>query len=93
MSQETRTYTDAQGQAQPDRRVDHRLRAAFVRAWAVLEPMLHAADGTPSSSTGYALAVALRDELPELTPAERNLLISAAMRIQREHRKPALAVE
>ena len=88
MTKETETYIDTQGQPQSDRRVNHRVRAVFDRAWVLLEPMLEGAQDKPGGTSGFALAVALRGELPELTSAELNLLVSTAMRMRREHRVP-----
>jgi hypothetical protein len=86
MTKETETYIDAQGRTQTDRRVNHRVRSVFDRAWVLLEPMLDGARDKPGGASGFALAVALRGALPELTPVELNLLVSTAMRVRRERR-------
>lgn len=45
MTGNTTTYIDSTGQQRTDRRLHHRVREVFDRAWAVMEPMLSVTDG------------------------------------------------
>ncbi len=80
-----KTYIDAQGQRQPDRRVHRQVRVVFEKAWVLMKPLLEAEAGKAEVS-GFSLALQLRNAFPELSRAELHLLVSTAMRMQSERR-------
>jgi len=84
------THVDSTETQQPDRRTNDRVRAVFDRAWALMKPLLDGTQGGAEAS-GFALVIRLRNEFPELTSSDLQLLVSAATRMQREHRQPAPA--
>jgi hypothetical protein len=81
-------YIDSQGEQQPDRRVNHKVRSVFDEAWALMEPRLNANQGKPEVS-GFTLVIELRNQFPQLSSADLHLLVSVATRIQRERRQRA----
>lgn len=84
------THAEPTGTGQPDRRTNDRVRAVFERAWDLLRPILEESRGGTETS-GFALAIRLRSEFPDLSSADLHLLVSAATRMQRERRQPAPA--
>lgn len=86
MTEQSATYIDAQGQPQPDRRKYHRVREILDSAWELIAPML-ASQESAAGLSGFAVAVKLRSHFPELSEAELNTLVSAAMRLKREERR------
>jgi hypothetical protein len=75
---DVRTYIDAQGREQPDRRVNDRLRAVFERACGIVGPFFAAGSTWGADLPLDHLAYhALRDAFPDLTPEDARQVISA----------------
>ncbi|EXJ17021.1 hypothetical protein [Imhoffiella purpurea] len=80
MDHQSKTYTDDQGQPLPDQRTSLQVRQVFDEAWKLLEPMLDK-QGVKEPASGFMLVQELRNEFPQLSAADRHLLISTIMRM------------
>lgn len=80
-----RTYIDAKGQHQPDRRRDHQLRCIFKDACEVIAPFIDP-DNKWGGQSLHSLAFrAVRDRFPELPAESVRILIQAC--VQRKRRQ------
>jgi hypothetical protein len=66
--------------SRPERRQNHRLRELFEQAYALIAPFYECDRtwlGQPQTSLAYHT---LREQLPELSPAEAHLIVVAVAR-------------
>ena len=82
-----RTYIDAAGRHQPDRRKDHDLRCIFEDACEVIAPFLDPHNRWGGQSLDNLAFRAVRDRFPELPAESVRALIQAC--VQRNRRQEA----
>lgn len=84
-----RSYIDAEGRRQPDRRQDPRLRCIFKDACEVIAPFIDPHNRWGGQSLDSLAFRAVRDRFPELPAESVRVLIQAC--IQRSRRRELAA--
>lgn len=87
-----RTYIDAEGRRQPDRRKDQQLRCIFKDACEVIAPFIDPDNKWGGQSLDGLAFRAVRDRFPELPAESVRVLIQACLRRNRR-RDAATAAE
>jgi hypothetical protein len=87
-----RTYIDAEGRRQPDRRQDRQLRCIFQDACEVIAPFIDKGNNWGGQSLASLAFRAVRDRFPELPAESVRVLIQACVRRSRRH-EAATAIE
>lgn len=85
-----RTYVDAEGRHQPDRRKDSQLRCIFENACEVIAPFIDPHNRWGGRSLDNLAFRAVRDRFPELPAESVRVLIQACL--QRNRRRDAATV-
>lgn len=75
------TYLDGGGQAQPDRRQNHRLRSIFDAIYAEIEPFFDPANRWGGHSLEHFAFRVLRESHPDLSQEEAHQIVVAATRV------------
>jgi hypothetical protein len=91
-----RTYANADGQHQPDRRTNPELRGIFEQVCELVCPFLAPENHWAGQSLSRLAFRAVRDRFPELPAESVRVLVQACMRRQQEmqlHAKDRDAVE
>jgi hypothetical protein len=84
-----RTYADAKGQRQPDRRTNPELRGIFDQVCELVCPFLAPENHWGGQSLSRLAFRAVRDRFPELPAESVRVLVEACMRRRQEMQRHA----